>query len=280
MKTNTLHAFRKGGCLFSLVKLAVLIVVLVGVFIYFSYSFIASLAVKHGAAAMGIEAGLGSISIRPSDQTVEVYDLYVKNPEGFSDNNAFAVKKLLLSTNIGLSLLTDKVIDIKSVEIVQMELTLDFKVGADGGIIAMFKVPENNLSALVAKLDSAQKKESAEVAASKTPAKAEEEVEPVKLIVRNFVFESCVVNGTLNGKGVKFTLPSFTLKDLGVKEGGLTPTQLSFAVINDLTVRVIPAFMKQLASGAVDVGTDAASSGTKAVEGAASEAVKSIKSIF
>ena len=54
---------RNGGCLFKLVKLAILVVLILIVIAYFSITYIADYALKCITSGTGIESGVGSISM-------------------------------------------------------------------------------------------------------------------------------------------------------------------------------------------------------------------------
>ena len=62
------HNYRRGGCLFSLVKIFVLAVVVLCIALYFTLGFVADYALKTITAGTGINAGVSSVSIGISDQ--------------------------------------------------------------------------------------------------------------------------------------------------------------------------------------------------------------------
>lgn len=89
MKNSTLKS-RKGGCLFKLLKLFIFVVIVLAVAIYFSLGYIADYALKTVTAGTGINAGLSSLSIMPSEQKVQVGNFFITNPPNFKQCDAIA----------------------------------------------------------------------------------------------------------------------------------------------------------------------------------------------
>lgn len=62
-----------------------------------------------GTYALGVETDLGSAGLELSGGSLELNDYEIRNPEGFSAENIFSIKKAMLDVNTG-SLLDDEVV--------------------------------------------------------------------------------------------------------------------------------------------------------------------------
>ena len=122
------HNYRRGGCLFSLVKFFVLAVVVLCIALYFTLGFVADYALKTITAGTGINAGVSSMSLGISDQKVQVNNFFIANPPDFKQCNAIAFKEAVIDADITLSdALAKKLIVIDEIKVDGLTMNLDVK---------------------------------------------------------------------------------------------------------------------------------------------------------
>ena len=94
---------------------------------------------------------------------------------------------------------------------------------------------------------------------------------PVKFEVKHFRMQNGTVTVGFGPTALKLPMPPIELNDLGTKEGGITPDQLTFAVMRSVTPSIIAA----TAQAAGQIGT---TGGAAALEGVkkTGEAIKGI----
>jgi len=241
---------RKGGCIFGLVKLFAVAVLVLALVVYFLAPYIATHMVHYTGKVVGIDIELASLSIGYGEQKIELGEFHIYNPEGFSKDKAIAVKRLLLDLDVGTAMFTDNVIQIDEINIDGFELGLEI-LGAEKSITSLFGKGSTNLTALTQKLE---KFHSEKKAAPKSDSAKE-----YKLIVKKIIFKDGRVKGGIAGNAVVVAIPDFDMTDVGVSEGGITPTQLAIQIVEVLAT-------KGLAHMAADVGAEGIKEATDAVK--------------
>jgi len=176
-------------------------------------------------------------------------DLRIGNPAGWSDADALRITRVQVQLK-PLSLFDDPV------EINELEIE-DIAIHYETKIIA------SNISDL---LKNAEKSLGGSGPETKTP-----DGKPIRLIVRKFVLRGGTVTLSAGGQNLVIPMPDILLVDLGVKEGGLTPPQLGFAILRSITANVVSASTKAL-------GPLGGATGAAAAEGARQigEAIKGL----
>ena len=254
-KISGMSACRRGGCIFSLVKLAVLALIIVAVIGYFGLSYIADYALKTITNGTGIDAGVSSVSISVTDQKFDVKNFYITNPPEYPKGNAIEFKNAFVDADIGLGdVLSKKLIKVEEVKIVSS--------------------PDNNLNDIVNLLVGTQEKQEQEKqqAEEKTPS------EPYKIILGKLVFLDGDVKVSVNGKIINIKLPSFTVENLDNNGEGLTPTQLTVEIMGKLAKQVTVEVAAELAKEGLQLGKDVGNDAANATEGAAKDLKKSLES--
>ena len=107
----------------------------------------------------------------------------------------------------------------------------------------------SNLQDLVKNIEqsaggSAQPSQPAKTEPSSGTQPAQQTAEPAKepkIEIKSFRLANVTVKGIAAGKSYTLVLPEFVMTDIGTKEGGLTPQELSIAIIKEITVRVVKA---------------------------------------
>lgn len=176
-------------------------------------------------------------------------DLRIGNPAGWSKADALRISRVQLHVK-PFSVFGDPV-EIMELEIENVDINYETKLVA------------SNLSDL---LKNAEKSLGLNGPESKT-----EDGRPIRLIVRKFVLTKATVTLSAGGQNLVIPMPEINLVDLGVKEGGLTPPQLGFAIMRSLTPKVVAASTRAL-------GTVGGTSGAAALESVKQigEAVKGV----
>jgi len=174
--------------------------------------------------------------------SASVKNLVVGTPEGYKAPNAISLGLTAVSVS-PMSVLSDKIV-VKSVRVESPEITFE---GSLSG---------NNLSKLMDNVNGVAKNGGPEPAnktatASSQPGK--------KFEVDDFLITGAKVHGTLilfGGKEVtipSLTLPDIHLTDLGKGSEGITPTELTKQVLNE----VVRDTLKAVENAATDLGKDA-----------------------
>ena len=136
---------RKGGCLFKLIKLFVLVAVILCVAIYFSLGLIADYALKTVTSGTGIEAGVSSVSLGITDQKVQIKNFFITNPPNFKKCDAIAFKEALFDAGITLSdVVAKRLIVIDEIKVVGLSMNMDIKTAS--GLSALTTLPQSNIS--------------------------------------------------------------------------------------------------------------------------------------
>ena len=144
MKHNIPHS-RRGGCLFKLVKLFVLVAVVLGVALYFARGLVADYALKTLTSGTGIEAGISSVSVDVREQKVQVSDFFITNPPNFEKCNALAFKTVLIDADItAADALSKKLVVVDEVRIEGLSMNLEVKT--EKGISGLISSPKSNLT--------------------------------------------------------------------------------------------------------------------------------------
>ncbi|MBL9212583.1 MAG: hypothetical protein JNL92_19135 [Opitutaceae bacterium] len=179
-------------------------------------------------ATMAPFSGLGTLT-----------DLRIGNPAGWSDADALRISRIQIQVK-PFSLFDDPV-EINELEIEEIAIHYETKIIA------------SNISDL---LKNAEKSLGLNGPETKTP-----DGKPIRLIVRKFVLRGGTVTLSAGGQNLVISMPEILLVDLGVKEGGLTPPQLGFAILRSITANVVSAATKAL-------GPLSGATGAAAAEGA------------
>ena len=77
---------------------------------------------------------------------------------------------------------------------------------------------------------------------------------PVKLVVKKLTLTGGRVTVSAGGAALPIPLPPIQMADLGVAEGGITPAQLAFAVMKNVTATVVAAATQALTKGSAAGG--------------------------
>lgn len=187
-------------------------------------------------ATMAPMSGLGTLT-----------DLRIGNPEGWSKSDALRITRV--QVQVKPFSVFDVPVVIEELEIEQIAIHYETKIVA------------SNLSDLL--------KNAGKSLGLNGPETKTTRGKPIRLIVHKFVLRGGTVTLSAGGQDQVIPMPEILLVDLGVKEGGLTPPQLGFAIMRSITASVVSASTKAL-------GPLGGATGAGAAEGArqTGEAIK------
>lgn len=198
-----------------------------------------------GPKITGTKVELASVSISPLTGGGTLTGLFVGNPEGWTGDKAFYLGQIRASVQPS-SLLGDFIL-VNEVFIDGPEFVYEKRLMGGSNIDALLKQIETNTGG--AKTPPAE------------PAKEEKPAKPVKFAVKSFVLKDAKVAVVAAGQTIAITLPTITITDLGVAEGGITADQVATAVLKRMLVQIGPAATQaitQLGAGALEGGTEGA----------------------
>lgn len=227
--------------------IAVLVLVVAGVIVT---AFFLNDIVKKGVETVGpqivkVPVTLNEVQIGLATGSAKVKGLVVGNPEGYKTPYAISVGVAEVGVN-PFSILSDKIV-IRSVHVAAPEISFEGN-----------PLGKNNLGDLMENVNATAKgggPPATNATAGAKPAK--------KIEVDDFLITGAKVHVSLTGMGGKemtLDLPPIHLTDLGKGSAGLTPTDLTRAVMSAIT----SATIKAVASAATDLGKGVESLGKDA----------------
>ena len=184
---------------------------------------------------------LGHLSLNPYTGRLEVGDVQIGNPKGYSEPRAVALGSLVVS--VDPTTVLSEVIHVR--EVTLSDCFVSYLYGGENNVDNITQL-RMNVAGGKEKFEARQRRQEAEAEAEQAkPAADEEEGESRRVVIDRL---------TISGVKVKLQMltvpvPTITLTDLGKKSGGLTLTEL--------TTQIWDAILK----GASSVGDGAAALG-------------------
>lgn len=232
----------------------IIIIIVAG--LYVGLEFFLGSVVKAGVNAFGpkitqTKVELASAVISPLSGSGTLKGLTVGNPAGWNAERAFYLGHVHLKVK-PFSIFGDRIV-IDEIVIEQPEFTYETKIIASN-IGDLLK----NIEAVTGKADK-----------SAEPTTKSGKV--IKFEVKKFSMSGGTVSVGAGVAAIKLPLPPLEMTDLGTQEGGITPDQLTMAIMR----RVTPGIVGAAAKGALQLG---GTGGAAAVEGVkkTGEAIKGI----
>ncbi len=206
---------------------------------------------KYGSEMTQAKVSVGSVKIDAVNGEGIISDFEIGNPQGFKTPYAFKVKEFTVA--IDPTTLTGNVITVKKIAIVAPDVIYE-----KGDSMTNFDAIQKNIADYLGPSEQATSEEGK------------------KLIVEEFKLRDAKAQAAaafMDGKTVDVDLPDLTMRNIGKKEGGITPGELG--------QRIAGAMKKQLA-GAIsfDKLGKAAQQAGEAIGEAASGATEKIKNLF
>ncbi|MFT3869919.1 MAG: AsmA family protein [Nibricoccus sp.] len=175
---------------------------------------------------------LKEADISPFSGKGALKELTIGNPKGWTSEHAFFLREI--SIHLEPKSLTSDHIVVNSIVIDNPEIIYETTI-TNSNLQDLIK----NIQQSAGGTQQAQTEPKPETTAPQ-PAKTEPAKEP-KIEIKSFRLANVTVKGIAAGKSYSVTLPEFVMTDIGTKEGGLTPQELSIAIIKEISIRVAKA---------------------------------------
>ena len=224
-KNNT----RKGGCIFSLIKLFILVAVILAAVLYFCMGYIGDYAIKTITSGTEITGGIGDIKVKPLDESVEISEFYITNPaKKYNKENAIAFKRAFLKADISpMDIISKKLIVVDEITIEGLEANIEYSENSitSTNLHDIAAIIEGKLG--LQKDNNAKKQQETKI----------EEGEPVKFIIKKLSFKDGKASSSVLGNVAETILPDFEIENIGVEQGGKT--------VGEIIVYVLPRIAAQ-----------------------------------
>jgi len=203
---------------------AVVVVAIVG---FFVVAFSLGSIVKGGVNRVGPKitqssVNLESAKISPFSGQGTLSNLTVGNPAGWTSPRAFALGEISIQVEPG-SLRGDHIV-VNSIVIDRPEITYETRLTT------------SNLQDLLKNIQ-----EAAGAPKQDPNAKAEKQV---KIEIKSFRLQNARITAIAAGNTATVDMPPLVMENLGSREGGLTPEQLSVAIMKEVTTQAVQAAAK------------------------------------
>ena len=205
----------------------------------------------YGPKMTKTEVHLGDVDVSIFSAEVKLQDFYLGNPKGFKSPDAIKVGSIYVNVDEGS--ITGETIIIDKIEVVGPQITYEKARRTDN-----FKSILNNIEEAVGTGERSKKQ-------------AEKEGESKKILIRDFSVKDGKVNlatSILGGKSISVPLPDIHLKNVGKKEGGVSPAEAFKEVFAALYGEITsPAVTDALNRGLKAIGSEIETVGTDAKKG-------------
>lgn len=250
---------RKGGCLFTLVKLAILAAVVALVAAYFCLGYIGDYAIKTATSGTQVTGGVGNIKINISQESVEITDFVLKNPaKKYRKENALSFKRAFVDLDVSPSDLIFKklvVVDELAVE----DLALDLEKASDGTISG------TNISEISDILKAKYGLDKQPTQSAQTNASAAETNQPLKFIIKKMTFKNGSASSSILGSYIETPIPDFALENIGLESGGKTIGEIIAEILPQIAAQATNNILKNGWKGSVKIEKDASKSIKEAI---------------
>jgi hypothetical protein len=217
---------------------------------YFLGSIVKAGVNKFGPSITQTKVELQGANISPLSGDGTLTGLAVGNPQGWTPGDAFRLGKVHINLE-PFSVFKDYIV-INELTIEKPEFVYETKLVA------------SNIGDLLKNIEQS-------MGGNKGDAKTKDG-KPIKLVVKKLVLKDGQVTLGVGGAAMTMPMPPINLTDIGVKEGGVTPAQLAFAIMRSVTSSVVAASTQALTKVGGTTGA-AAAEGAKQIGSA-------IKGIF
>lgn len=213
---------------------AIVVVAVAGAAYYFASnidSIVKAVVERYGSEATQTSVTLKSVKLGIRDGSGELNTLAVKNPKGFSSNDAITLGDIKVVLDI--STLQSNTIVVKDVTILQPSVLYEY-TSAGGNLEAIQK----NVQSYAAKFSGGKKEPDKTAGAAEDKDKPASKQPEKKVIIENLVIRDGKVAAThqaLQGRTISASLPTIQLKDIGKDKGGATPAEVAEKVLGAIS---------------------------------------------
>ena len=212
--------------------LLVILILVVGLYVTLQY-FLGGIVKKgvneYAPRITQTKVELQGAHISPFSGVGELNGLTVGNPQGWSGGDAFRLGKVKVSME-PYSVFKDTIV-INELTIDQPEFLYETRLVA------------SNIGDLLKNIEQSIGGKSAE---AKT-----KDGKPIKLVVKKLSLTNGKVTVGALGTAMALPLPTIDMANIGVAEGGVTPAQLAFAVMKNVTATVVAAATDAIGKGGI-----------------------------
>jgi hypothetical protein len=210
------------------IALPLFLLVLAGV-LYLTLQFFLGSMVKAGVNKFGptmtqSRVELQSASLSPLSGEGTLSGLAVGNPAGWSNANAFRLGTIHINME-PFSVFKDHIV-INEIVIDQPEFLYETKLVA------------SNIGDILKNVEAAM--------GGNKAAEPQKDGKPIKMVIKKFTLRNGKVTLGVGTTALPLPMPPVELTDIGVKEGGVTPAGVVFAVMRSVTTSVVAATTQAL----------------------------------
>ena len=245
-------------------SIGILFVLILAIGLYFTLQYFLGGIVKKGVNTYAPRITQTKVELQDAKLSAftgvgELTGLRVGNPQGWSPADAFRLGRVRLDME-PFTVLKDHIV-INELIIDQPEFLYETRLVA------------SNIGDLLKNIEQSMGGRDAE---AKT-----KDGKPIKLVVKKLVLKDGRVTVGAAGTALPLPLPEINMVDIGVAEGGVTPAQLAFAVMKNVTANVVAAATQAIAQGGLGGLTDKLTTGSNSETAEQAKAVgAAIQGIF
>lgn len=234
---------------FITIGVVVLLIVAVGVVAFFLDGIVKAGVEKVGPKITGVSVTLDEIHIGLLTGSAKVKGLVVGNPANYKATNAISVGLAEVGVN-PFSILSDKIV-VRSLHVESPEIT--FEGGLNG----------NNLSQIEDNVNGPAKQGGTVVTNSAGQPKAAKKIEVDDFMITGAKVH--VILTQLGGKEMTLPLPEIHLTNLGKDNGGLTPAELTRAILSAILTETTRAVGSEISNLGLTKGAEQLKQGGQGV---------------
>lgn len=182
---------------------------------------------KFGPTMTQSKVELGGANISPLSGVGTLSSLTVGNPAGWSEAPAFHLGKVHIDME-PFSVFGDHIV-INEILIEQPEFNYETKIVA------------SNIGDLLKNI------EAAVGGNNKAAEPTAKDGKPIKMVIKKFTLQNGSVRVAVSGAAaMSLPMPAINMTDIGTREGGVTPAQVTFAVMRNVTATIVTASTQSL----------------------------------
>ena len=195
----------------SIAMILVALIAIGGVFLYLNFSnILTSTAEKVASNALGVNVAIGSIDLSLSDKSIEVRNIKIDNPSGFSGDFLDVDLVRIAAGEISKTKLVFKEVIVEGTDVVM-------QVKKNG---------DSNIAALKNGIKTSDKKE------------AQNAGEPIKVIIQDFQLNEASLYpkiAMLEKSVESVTMPNIRLRNIGEKQNGIVAREAILQIVNKIS---------------------------------------------
>jgi uncharacterized protein involved in outer membrane biogenesis len=219
--------------LIGLLALAIVVLVAGGIWIYLSLDFIVKRAIEaYAPDIVGAKVAVESVKLTPTSGVGAIHGLAIGNPPGFHSEHSLSVATVDVAIDPG-SIAKD-VVHVRRIAVI--------------GPVITYESSRNGSN-----FDAIQRNVARRTAGDKSAASRKE----TRLVVDQIVIRDARViyapEIATRGATISFDLPGIQLTDVGKRQGGVTPAELTNVIVQALVARMATAMGRSAARRGAEI---------------------------